>query len=49
MLPTQQGSFPLFRLGGIQVYLHWSWLVIAIIAINTRSKEYTSYIWNVLE
>jgi len=49
MLPTQRGSFRLFRFAGVQVYLHWSWLVVALIEINLRSRQYGSYIWNVLE
>src|ERR1044071_2720564 len=49
MLPTHRGSFPLFRFAGIQVYLHWSWFIIALIEINTRSREYSSWLWNALE
>jgi Zn-dependent protease len=45
----QQGSIRLFRFAGIQVFLHWSWFVIAMIEVNTRSKEYSSVVWNVLE
>jgi Zn-dependent protease len=49
MLPTQQGSFRLFRFAGIQVYLHWSWFAVALIEVNTRSREYSNFVWNVLE
>src|SRR5689334_2571902 len=49
MLPTQKGSIRLFRFAGIQVYLHWSWFVVALIEINTRSRAYSSYFWNALE
>src|SRR5215470_16428682 len=49
MLPTQQGSIRLFRLSGIQVFLHWSWFAVALIEINTRQNEYSSMIWNALE
>src|SRR5437879_1634873 len=48
MLPTRQGSIRLFRFAGIDVYLHWSWFVIALIEVN-RSREYSSLVWNVLE
>src|SRR4051812_44265749 len=48
MLPTRQGSIRLFRFAGIQVYLHWSWFVIAMYEVN-RSKQYGSFFWNVLE
>ena len=49
MLPTEQGSIRLFRFAGIQVFLHWSWFIVAIYEINTRGRHYSSPIWNVLE
>ena len=49
MLPTQQGSIRLFRFAGIQVFLHWSWFAVALIEINSRSREYSSFLWNCLE
>ncbi len=49
MLPTEQGSFRLFRFAGIQVYLHWSWFIVALYEVNTRSREYNSPVWNLLE
>jgi len=33
LMPTRQGSIHLFRLAGVDVYLHWSWLVIAMLGI----------------
>src|SRR5215472_8745857 len=49
MLPTQRGSFRLFRFAGVQVYLLWSLLAVALIEINARSRRYGSYVWNILE
>ena len=49
MTPTQKGSFKLFRLFGIDVFLHWSWFAVAAISIQTRAAEYGSLLWNVLE
>jgi Zn-dependent protease len=43
------GSFPLFRLAGIQVYLHWSWLLIAYFEIVNPVNKYDSMVWNVVE
>ena len=43
------GSFPLFRIRGIQVYLHWTWLVVAYLEIVTRVNKYQSMTWNVIE
>jgi Zn-dependent protease len=43
------GSLPLFRIAGIQVYLHWSWLLVAYFAIVNRVNKYQSMTWNVIE
>jgi Zn-dependent protease len=43
------GSFRLFRVAGIQVYLHWTWLAVAYIEIFTRVNKYQSMVWNVIE
>ena len=49
MLPTQQGSLRLFRLTGVDVFLHWSWFVVAAYTLSTRADQYSSPIWNVVE
>src|SRR5262245_49106242 len=49
MLQLKNGSLRLFRLAGIDVYLHWSWLVVAYIQIHFRPNNYHSAIWNVIE
>ena len=49
MLPSHKGSIKLFRFSGIDVFLHWSWFVIAYIQINYRAGRYSSYLWCVLE
>ena len=49
MTPTRQGSFHLFRLAGIDLYLHWSWFLIAFWGISNRVGNYTSMLWPVLE
>ena len=43
------GSLPLFRIAGIQVFLHWSWLVVAYFEIVNRINRYHSMAWNVIE
>jgi Zn-dependent protease len=43
------GSFRLFRLAGIQVYLHWSWLLVGYFEIVNRVNRYHSMTWNVIE
>jgi Zn-dependent protease len=43
------GSIPLFRIAGIQVYLHWAWLLVAYFEIVNRVNLYQSMAWNVIE
>ncbi len=45
----RQGSFRLFRLAGIEVFLHWSWFLVAVFEIQGRTRSYSSLTWNVLE
>jgi Zn-dependent protease len=49
MLPTRQGSLRLFRVAGIDLYLHWTWFLIAIYGISTRAKDYSSWLWPILD
>ena len=49
MLPTREGAFRLFRFAGIDVFLHWSWFLVAVIELQARSDTYSSYVWNGLE
>ncbi|HEY3972803.1 MAG TPA: M50 family metallopeptidase [Candidatus Sulfotelmatobacter sp.] len=49
-MPTaRQGSIHLFRFSGIDVFLHWSWFLVAAYEIQTRKGSYSSVMWNVLE
>ena len=49
MPSLRQGSIHLFQVAGIDVYLHWSWFVVAAYEIQGRHGSYTSGLWNVLE
>ena len=49
MTPTRQGSVRLFRVAGIDLFLHWSWFLVAYYEINARRGNYSSLGWNVLE
>src|SRR5262245_54881693 len=49
MTPTRQGSFRLFRAAGIDVFLHWSWFLVALYEIQRRTGAYSSAVWPVLE
>lgn len=47
-MPTRRGSFKIFRLFGIDVYIHWAWFL-AFMYLTSRPREYSSYGWNALE
>ncbi len=49
MFPLGRNSIRLFRIAGIDVFLHWSWFLVALIEIQSRANAYTSLTWNVLE
>jgi len=49
MPSTRRGSFLLCRLGGIDVFLHWSWFLVAAFEISGRGRRYPSIVWNVVE
>ena len=49
-MPTaRQGSIHLFRFAGIDLFLHWSWFLVAVFEIQSRAGGYSSVVWNVLE
>jgi Zn-dependent protease len=47
-MPTHKGSFRLFKLAGITVFLHWSWFLVVYYQIN-RQSAYSSVVWNIFE
>jgi Zn-dependent protease len=49
MLPSRTGSIHLFKFAGIDVFLHWSWFVVAMFQISYRAGRYASSIWCVFE
>ncbi len=49
MFRAGQGSIRLFRIKGIDVYLHWSWFLVALYEIEARKGSYSSVAWNVVE
>lgn len=49
MSTAQSGCFRLFRFAGIDVYLHWSWLIVASFEIRNRAGQFRSPAWNVAE
>lgn len=42
-------SLRIFQFAGISVYVHWSWLVVAIFEVQYRANNYASQVWNVIE
>jgi Zn-dependent protease len=49
MLSSRKGSIRLFRFAGIDVFLHWSWFLVAVFEISRRAGRYSSITWNLLE
>jgi len=49
MPSARQGSIHLFRFAGVDVFLHWSWFLVAVFEIQSRAGSYSSLTWNVLE
>lgn len=49
MFRSGQGSIRLFKIKGIDVYLHWSWFLVALYEIQARKGQYSSVVWNVIE
>src|SRR5512141_1300685 len=48
-MPTRKGSIHLFRLFGVDVFLHWWWFLVAVSEIQSRAGQYSSVTWNVVE
>jgi Zn-dependent protease len=49
MQALTKGSFQLFRVANITVYLHWSWFLVACIEVVNRANHYSTAAWNLLE
>ncbi|MBY0232635.1 MAG: M50 family metallopeptidase [Gemmataceae bacterium] len=48
MDPTR-GAFKLFRLAGVEVWLHWMWLPFAFLMVALRPDAYASPAWKAVE
>ena len=49
MLSARKGSIHLFRLAGVDVYLHWMWFLVAFWEIQSRDGRYTTIWWSIAE
>src|SRR5487761_1932588 len=47
-MPTNKGSFKIFTLAGIDVYVHWAWFL-AFWYLSSRPNQYSNYGWNAVE
>ncbi|MGH8094049.1 MAG: M50 family metallopeptidase [Chthoniobacterales bacterium] len=47
-MPTQGGSIRLFRVAGIEVFLHWSWFLVAIYEVQIWRSIFSSPVWAAL-
>lgn len=48
-MPGRQGSIRLFSYSGIDVFLHWSWFLVAMYEIRGGLGTYSSVGWNIAE
>jgi Zn-dependent protease len=44
-----KGAFPLFRVAGIRVYLHFTWFIVAALQVTRFADRYHNPIWEVFE
>src|SRR5438045_4421255 len=44
-----RGGFPIFRVAGFQVYLHFTWFLVAWYEINSSKSRYQSPSWAAVE
>src|ERR1043166_758381 len=45
----QRGVLPLFRVFGIQVYLHFTWFIVAALQVTRFGRRYHSPLWGLFE
>lgn len=48
-MEQQSGSFRLFRAAGINVYVHWSWFLVAVYQYQMQQNAFSTPVWFVLE
>lgn len=46
---SRSSAIRLFRLAGIEVFLHYAWFFVAIYEIQARAHSYSTLTWNILE
>jgi Zn-dependent protease len=46
---SHPGAKRVVRLFGIDVWVHWAWLLVAVLELSFRKNAYSSQLWNVLE
>lgn len=47
-MPTQGGSIRLFKFAGIEVFLHWSWFLLAVYNVQVWRSMFSSPVWAAL-
>lgn len=46
---SRSSAIRLFRFAEVEVFLHYTWFIVAVFEIQSRAKSYSSLAWNVLE
>lgn len=47
-MPTRAGSIRLFKIAGIEVFLHWSWFLVAVYEVEMWRSIFSSPFWAAL-
>lgn len=47
-MPSQGGSIRLFKVAGIEVFLHWSWFLVAVYEVQVWRSMFSSPLWAAL-
>lgn len=46
--PIFKGSWRLFQLRGVDVHIHWSWFLVALLMFNDRPVNFSSPVWDIV-
>lgn len=47
--PKPPGTLRLFGISGIEVFVHWSWALVALVQIQLRERGYSTALWAAVE
>ncbi len=48
-MPPPRGALHVARVFGINVHVHWAWLLVAVLMVQARAAAYSGLFWNISE